>query len=356
MKKKGQSNRMALTLMLSGMVFVVTLASLIVTGLVLLGLIRVGLLRLWSPDSGLMSFFFVVAAFSLVSGTLLTAVLGMIPLNPVNKVINAMNRLASGDFKTRLSFNKVLSSFPPVRELTESFNTMASELEGTELLRSDFINNFSHEFKTPIVSIAGFAGLMKQGNVPPEEQKEYLSIIESESRRLAAMANNVLNMTKVENQTILTEVSRFNLSEQLRGCVLLLENKWDAKHLEMNVDLEEYTICASEKLLEQVWVNLLDNAVKFAPEYGCVEVRIREEPETLAVTVFNTGSAIPEEQKKAIFRKFYQGDRSHSTEGNGIGLAIVKRVTELHGGRISVESRENGTAFTVTLPKEQKRA
>lgn len=350
--KKDQKHRLPLTLVLSGMVFVVTLATLCVIGVVLFVAYKLGLLRYWEMDSGLLSFFFTISAFSLVGGTLLTALVGMIPLGPVNTVINAMNRLASGDFQTRLSFGNVLSNYPPVAELTDSFNTMAAELEGTEVLRSDFINNFSHEFKTPIVSIAGFAGLLKQGKLSEQEQQEYLSIIESESRRLAYMATNVLNMTKVENQTILTDVTRFNLSEQLRKCVLLLEPKWEKKHLEINVDISEFMICANEELLEQVWVNLIENAVKFAPEYGTVEITAGADEKNLYVSVHNTGSCIPEDQQEAIFRKFYQADRSHSAEGNGIGLAIVKRVAELHNGSVRVDSRETGTTFTVTLPQK----
>ena len=219
------------------------------------------------------------------------------------------------------------------------------------MLRSDFINNFSHEFKTPIVSIAGFASLLKQGDLPRAEQLEYLDIIESESKRLADMATNVLNMTKVENQTILTDVTEFNLSEQLRTCVLLLERKWEKKNLEMNLELEEHTISGNQELLRQVWVNLLDNAIKFSPEGQSVEISAAEEENAVAVSICNTGSYIPQNQQEAIFRKFYQADHSHSTEGNGIGLAVVKRVVELHEGTIRVESNPSFTKFTVTLPK-----
>lgn len=348
--RKERKHRMALTLLLSGVVFFVTLATLLLLGAVLYIAQRLELLAYWEKNASLSSFFLLVAAFSLLGGTLLAVFAGKIALKPVNKIINAMNRLASGDFQTRLSFEGPFGQYPTARELTDSFNAMAAELEGTELLRSDFINNFSHEFKTPIVSIAGFAGLLKQGNLSEEEQREYISIIENQSRRLADMATNVLNMTKVENKTILTDVIRFNLSEQLRCCVLLLEHKWEKKHQEINVDLAEYMICANRELLEQVWVNLIDNAVKFAPEYGTITISVALQEERLLVSVSNTGSSIPPEQQKEIFRKFYQADRSHSTEGNGIGLAIVKRVAELHGGTVRVDSNALETTFTVELP------
>ena len=167
------------------------------------------------------------------------------------------------------------------------------------------------------------------------------------------MATNVLNLTKVENQAILTDVATFNVSEQLRTCVLLLERKWETKGLDMNLELEEHTITGSPELLKQVWVNLLDNAIKFSPEGQTVEISAKEEESTLAVSISNTGSYIPQEQQAAVFRKFYQADRSHNTEGNGIGLAVVKRVVELHGGSIQLESNPAFTKFTVILPKNK---
>lgn len=350
--KEEKKGRMTLTLLLSGSVFLVTLVTLGIIGIVLLAADRLGLLSRWMEAASILSFFGIIALISLIGGTLLTVFLGTFPLRSINRMTEGLHRLASGDYKARIVPGKILGSIRPIREMIDSFNTTAQELEGTEMLRSDFINNFSHEFKTPIVSIAGFAGLLKQGNLDEQEQKEYLNIIESESRRLAYMATNVLNLTKVENQTILTDVSVFNLSEQLRTCVLLLEAKWEQKDLEMNLELEEHTISGNQELLRQVWVNLLDNAIKFSPEGQSVEISAAEEESSVAVSITNTGSYIPQEQQSAIFRKFYQADRSHNTEGNGIGLAVVKRVVELHGGSIRVESNPSFTKFTVTLPKK----
>ena len=200
------------------------------------------------------------------------------------------------------------------------------------MLRGDFINNFSHEFKTPIVSIAGFAKLLRRGNLTEKQKEEYLEIIEEESLRLSAMANKVLNMTRVESQTILTDVTRFNLSEQIRGAVLLLVEKWTPKNL---------------------YMDMLDNAVKFSEPDDTVTVGIVEEGEYLRVSVSNHGKEIPKESIRHIFNKFYQADESHSAEGNGIGLAIVKKVCDLHGGTVSVNSENGTTTFTVVLPKQQ---
>ena len=220
--KEEKKGRMTLTLLLSGSVFLVTLVTLGIIGIVLLAADKLGLLSRWMEHASILSFFGIIALISLIGGTLLTVFLGTFPLRSINRMTEGLHRLASGDYKARIVPGKILGSIRPIREMIDSFNTTAQELEGTEMLRSDFINNFSHEFKTPIVSIAGFAGLLKQGNLDEQEQKEYLNIIESESRRLAYMATNVLNLTKVKNQTILTDVSVFNLSEQLRTCVLLL--------------------------------------------------------------------------------------------------------------------------------------
>lgn len=350
--REERKGRMTLTLMLSACVFLVTLVTLALIGIALLAAERLGLLSRWMQNASILSFFCIIALISLLGGTFMTFLLGTFPLRSINRMTEGLHRLASGDYKARIVPGRILSSIRPIREMIDSFNTTAQELEGTEVLRSDFINNFSHEFKTPIVSIAGFASLLKQGNLSREEQAEYLDIIESESRRLAYMATNVLNLTKVENQTILTDLTTFNLSEQLRTCVLLLERKWEKKNLEMNLDLEEHTITGNQELLRQVWVNLLDNAVKFSPEGQAVEISASENDTSVSVSICNTGSYIPQEQQAAVFRKFYQADHSHNTEGNGIGLAVVKRVVELHGGSIRLESSPELTKFTIVLPKK----
>lgn len=351
MDPKERKQRGALTLLFSMLVFVILLAAVSVSGFVLILFLRIGPPTLLGLRlSGRYAFIVLMAVVSLVVGAVFSYMFGRVFMQPVNAVINAMNRLASGDFKTRMHFQSSLGRHPVVQELSDSFNTMAEELEGTEMLRSDFVNNFSHEFKTPIVSIAGFATLLRRGDLDAGERDEYLGIIENESMRLSDMATNVLNMTKVENQTILTDVTRFNLSEQLRRCVLLLEDKWTRKNLDMNLDVGEHMVEGNEELLRQVWVNLLDNAVKFAPDGGTVELSVREADESVTVQVANTGSEIAPDKLEHIWNKFYQADHSHATQGNGIGLSIVKRVVQLHGGTAQAESREDYTVFTVTLP------
>lgn len=353
MNKNERKERLSLTLLITILVFALQLFSLVVAIAIVAILVRTGVIKelsddLFSPSNTL----FLMSVISLLAGILLTAFSGKIYLRPANRLINQMNRLASGDFTARIQFGKPIASHPTFQEIEASFNKMAQELESTEMLRADFINNFSHEFKTPIVSITGFAKLLKRGDLSPEQQREYLDIIEMESLRLVAMATNVLDMTKVENQAILTDVVRFNLSEQLRSCILmLLEGKWKAKEIDFSVEFDEYMIMGNQELLQHVWINLLDNAIKFSPEGATVTVTICEQPDMLEVTVRNQGPQIPEEKLDKIFNKFYQGDESHSTEGNGIGLALVKQIVQLHQGKVSVVSASDFTAFTVVLPK-----
>lgn len=348
---KHEQKRLSLTLLFAGLTFCILLVSIAIAAVVSYGLTRLHLFPLRSdgnPDL-LVSLLF-MSFISLIVGTLIAMVVIRIPLQPINWLISQMNRLASGDFKARLHFDKPASSIPAFREIENSFNKMAEELDNTEMLRSDFINNFSHEFKTPIVSITGFAKLLQKGNLEEPQKQEYISAIVEESMRLSYMASNVLNLTKVENQSILTNCTEFNLSEQIRSAVLLLENGWSKKHLELDIDLPEVNITASEELLKQVWINLLHNAVKFSPDYGPLQVKIRELPGSVAVSIANSGSICEEDQKR-IWNKFYQADKSHSTEGNGIGLAIVKRIAELHNGTAEVVSENGAVIFTVTLPK-----
>ncbi len=356
-KAEGQS-RFSLTLTFSVIIFAILVISMgvtIATAYLFSYLGWLGLGDLLTPiNIDLTPMLVYLSIASIVIGFALTFLTIKYPLKPFNKIINQLNRLANGDFKARLKFGRPLGAHPAFKEMCDSFNKMAEELEGTEMLRSDFVNNFSHEFKTPIVSIAGFAKLLRRGNLSEEQKAEYLAIIEEESLRLASMANNVLSLTKVENQSILTEITGYNLSEQIRSCLLILENKWTKKNTDFSLEFGEVNISADEELLKQVWINLLDNAIKFSPEGGKVEIQITESDDKISVKITNSGSEIPPEHIGKIFGKFYQADESHSGEGNGVGLAVVKRIIELHKGEISVESQNDTTSFTVLIPKALK--
>lgn len=338
-----------MTLLLSVVVIGHLLITTVLVGVAVFLLVRLDILKGQNQTAPMLILILVLANIGV--GTVVTFFLIRIPMRPVNLLIDQMNRLASGDYKVRIRFGKILSHHGTMNELAESFNKLAQELESTEMLRSDFINNFSHEFKTPIVSISGFAKLLQKGNLTEEQQAEYLSIIETESEKLSNMAMNVLDMSKLDNVGVLTDITRFNLSEQLRHCVLMLEKKWGEKNQEIEIDLPEYYVSGNEDMLSEVWINLLDNAIKFSPEGGKIIVKVFQRDNSLSVEVRNTGEEIPGKDLDRIFDKFYQTDPSHATVGNGLGLSICKRIVELHRGTISVTSTFGLTVFTVKLPK-----
>lgn len=353
-RKRKRKHNLSLTLLIFGVIFAIQFITVLLAMLAVFALVRTGIIPAsWTGQPNIGRIILLVAVVTNLVGLIVIFICTKIPLEPLNRLTEQVDRLASGDFDARLYFGKPLDSHPTFAQLSESFNKMAEALGNTEMLRNDFVNNFSHEFKTPIVSIAGFAKVLKRGKLTPEQQREYLDVIERESLRLSYMATNVLNMTRIENQTILTEVTEFNLSEQIRSCILLLEHKWEAKGLEWRIDFPEYQICANEELLKQVWINLLDNAIKFSPDGGIVEIRIQDELGAISVSIINSGLEIEKENQEKIFNKFYQADESHSSEGNGIGLAIVKRVVDLHQGTVTVSSGNGLTKFTVTLPKSR---
>lgn len=326
------------------------------TALMVYLLVRGGVLMVASdvvPHAG--NLLIMSMVLSIPVGLIVSYAVSKFPLKPIRDLIDGMDALASGNFKTRVHVGRIMRRYPYFVTVASSFNKMAQELESTEMLRTDFINNFSHEFKTPIVSISGLAKVLKHGNLTKEEQDQYLTAIEEESMRLSSMATNVLSLTKVENQTILTDVSVYNLSEQIRFCILLLENKWSKKDIELQLDFGEHMISANQELLKQVWLNLLDNAVKFTPVGHTVRVQIAETDHGVVVDVLNTGSEIPRERQDKIFNKFYQADESHATQGNGVGLAIVKRIVDLHGGNVMVSSENDVTVFSVVIPQENKK-
>ena len=264
----------------------------------------------------------------------------------MNDMVYGMSKLAKGEYDTRLEFHGP----EVIKRIYKSFNALAQELGGMEILRSDFVNNFSHEFKTPIMSINGLIGLIKNNELPREKQIEYLNIIEEETDRLAMITTNVLNMSRLENQGILTDRKKYNVSEQIRMCVLLMERQWTLKKLNLTMDFDEYTVNANEEMLKQVWLNLIDNAVKFSNEGGELSVDVLRGDEGVVVKIGNTGKEIDEKDKEKIFNKFYRTDDSHSVSGNGIGLSIVKSIVDLHGGKVSVGREDDKTVFTVTLP------
>ena len=271
-------------------------------------------------------------------------------LRPTRELIDATRLISQGDFSVRLKEDE---KYGEMNELMRSFNHMAQELGSTELFRKDFINNFSHEFKTPVVSNRGFARQHQRDDLTPQQRLEYTEIIIGESERLANMAGNILLLTKLENQTIISEKSRFRLDESLRTSLLLLEKDWSQKDLDLSLSLDETWCFGNDELLSHVWQNLLSNAIKFSPPGGKLTLVCAADLQAVRVCVGNEGDGMDEQTQKRIFEKFYQGDSSHNVRGNGLGLPLAKRIVELSGGSIQVQSAPGeGAVFTVTLPRE----
>lgn len=291
-------------------------------------------------------------AVSLILGTLFAVLFFKRTVNLADDLKMALKRISKGDYSVRLE-NTSDNKDGILYDVIENFNKMVEELDSVTILRNDFISNFSHEFKTPIVSIKGYAELIKNGkNLTEEQKQEYLQVIIDESRRLSNLASSTLLMSKLDSQTSLTETSVFSVNEQLKQCVLVLDNEFKAKNLEVKIKLGKMRVDASVDMLQQVWINLLTNAIKYTPENGIIRIISTELEKEYIVSISDNGMGMNEETLKHIFDKYYQGDNSHSTSGNGLGLSIAKRIVELSGGKIEASSTEGkGTTFSVRLPK-----
>lgn len=273
---------------------------------------------------------------------------------PVSAILDATGRIASGDFSVRLEPSHLYVNYNAYDEIMENINRMAAELSKTELLRTDFIANVSHEIKTPLSVIRNYAAAIRKEGLPEEERREYAETLVSAAERLSSLVTNILKLNKLENQEILPKKQPFDLSEQLRECVLSFEELLDSKNLNLDCDIDDMTVVSDASLLEIIWNNLLSNAVKFTPDGGKIGVSLKREDGYAVVRVSDTGCGMNAETGAHIFDKFYQGDTSHAQEGNGLGLALVKKVIDVLGGRISVESEVGkGSAFTVYLNGER---
>lgn len=300
-------------------------------------------------DFKTMPFLIILFAACSVVGTLISIPINRFFIIPIRKLAEATKKVASGDFTAQVPEANTSNE---LRALVEGFNGMVKELGNTELFRKDFISNFSHEFKTPIVSVRGFAKeLLCDTHLSEEQKKEYLGIIFSESERLSNMANDVLLLSRLEHTGYVNTSQSFSLDEQIRRCLLLLEKSWTAKELELDVELDRVSYSFDEELLSHLWINLLSNAVKFSPKGGRITVRLKATEDWAIVRVADEGEGIPSDKIDKIFERFYKADTSHKSEGNGLGLALCRRITELCGGEISVSSElGHGTEFKVRLP------
>ena len=325
-------------------VFAAMFLSTLLVGLAVALLIRIGFIRMTDPLGLVLN----VTVTSSIIGSLISAMAFRRTLRIVDSFLDGMKEIRKGNYGVRIGEN---SPNERIRYLAENFNLMSQELSGIETLRSDFINSFSHEFKTPISSIKGFAKLLKNPNLSEEERQDYLDIIISESERLSRLASGTMDITKVESLESVPERKMYRLDEQIRQCILLLEPRWSKKKLTVDVDLTEIDYTGSEDLLQQVWINLIDNAVKFTADGGEIAVSLSRVQNNAIATVSDNGCGMDAETQKHMFDKFFQGDPSRSMEGIGVGLSLVKKIVKVSQGRIKVRSALNeGTSITVVLP------
>ena len=270
---------------------------------------------------------------------------------PVKIITDAAERIMQGDFSVRVPPIQDFAGETGFNQIGKAINKMAQELAGTETLRTDFIANVSHELKTPLAVMGNYATMLQRPGITEDEKNEYAKAISEAARKLAQLITNILKLNKLENQQIFPTPKEFDLGEQLCESLLQFEDAWERKHLNIETDIaDDIRIRSDPELLSLVWNNLISNAVKFTPEGGTIGLRLTADDSVVTVCVSDTGCGISPEAGRHIFEKFYQGDTSHATQGNGLGLALVKRVVDILSGEISVSSTlGQGSTFTVKI-------
>ena len=271
--------------------------------------------------------------------------------NPMAEISRAMRKIADGNYDVELVTGEGGKEFI---QLEKDFNAMVTQLKNNEYLHKDFSSNISHEFKTPLAIIKGYADLLQSDNLSDEERKLYSGQIAQESGRLTSLTSNLLKLSSLDYNETHMKRTRFSLDEQIRQVVLAMESKWAAKNIRMDLELKDIEFTGEEELMNQVWMNLIDNAIKFTPEGGKISVMTVKTKEQISVTVEDDGIGMSEETMSHVFEQFYRGDTENRYEGSGLGLSLVQRIVHLHGGSVLVESVQgSGSIFMVTLPLEQ---
>lgn len=269
---------------------------------------------------------------------------------PTKKILSATEKIAEGDFSTRLEIVHEYGKYNEYDLIMENLNKMASELQKNEVLKTDFISNVSHEIKTPLSVIQNYATLLQDETLDIKERKDYAKTLISASKRITDLITNILKLNKLENQEIQEKHEVFNLTDALSNSVVEFETLIEKKSINLNCDFDDVNIFSSKSLLEIVWNNLISNAIKFTPDGGNIDVLLKKKDKNVQISVIDTGCGMTSEVGEKIFEKFYQGDSSHSTQGNGLGLALVKKVIDILGGEISVSSEVGkGSKFTILL-------
>ncbi|GAA2911465.1 HAMP domain-containing sensor histidine kinase [Enterococcus pseudoavium] len=316
-------------------------------------LVIVNHFRLLSPEreGHLFPFYFIIF-LSLVIGAALSVFVGKRILQPIGDLRQAMSSVAKGDFTVQL---KEQQQMEDVAELYHDFNLMVKELSSIETLRNDFVSTVSHEFKTPIATIKGYVQLLQNDALPLEERQIYLERMLDGTQQLTHLTDNILKLSKLENQGLGLDFQTFRLDEQIREVILFLQPKWEQLNLILDLFLPRTSYYGNEEFLYQVWLNLMDNAIKYSQKNGRIQVTLTSQPTGDLITISDEGAGMTPEVISRIFDKFYQSDTSRKTKGNGLGLALAKQIVQLHAGTIKVKSSPNkGSKFIIFLPNDLK--
>lgn len=326
--------------------FLICMAEFVVV--VLLSELAGWLLRRWLGVTLSIPIFVWAILFSVVVGGAITKFITQSFIDPITQLGKAMKEVADGNFQVTAQCRSKLKD---VNDIYDSFNLMVKELAATETLQTDFISNVSHEFKTPINAIEGYASLLQDHQQSQDEQEVYIEKILFNTHRLSTLTGNILLLSKINNQSIHPQRTVFRLDEQVRQAIVALEQKWTEKDIDFDVELDKISYSGYESLLLHVWSNLIDNAIKFDPQGGMIALRLRQVEGTAVFTIDDNGPGVAPEEQERIFHKFYQSDNSHVMDGNGLGLPLVKKIVEFSGGTVTLENLpEAGCRFTVRLP------
>ena len=301
-----------------------------------------------SENTGLIVVASIVSLIILAQG--ITIFMSRRFFKPIRIVSDAINRVAQGDFSVQIDSSKFKNE---MKNLANDLNKMITELNSIEVMHSDFVSNVSHEFRAPLSSIQGYVTLLSNPTLDTEQRNEYFTKLSESVRQLSGLVDNVLKLSRLESQNIVSETKLFSLDEQLRQAVLMFEQQWSQKKIWLDLNLPECEYNGNEELLNQIWVNLIGNAIKFTDENGEIGISIdNTQKDFVIVTIADNGVGMSGDVKTHIFEKFYQGDTSRKAEGNGLGLALVKTVSDLTNSTITVESElGKGSKFIVRLPK-----
>lgn len=345
-KEPKKTNKSSLFLFFTAAIILLVLSLYVSFVTILFLLYRFNLLVPNKPFSSLP--FLCTITFSSIFGIILSIYISKIFYRPINKMSSSFKKISKGNLNIKIEDESI---FEEINELYSNFNTMTTELSNIETLRNDFVINVSHELKTPLTSIEGYATLLQNENLDNETRVMYTEKIIRNIRELSTLTGNILALSKLEHQELITDIKTFSLDEQIKRIIINLEPSWSSKNIEFNLNLEETLFTTNEGLSYQVWYNLINNAIKFSHENGTIGILLKNIDNNIIITISDNGIGMSQDTQKHIFDKFYQGDTSHKSEGNGLGLSLVKRIIQLFSGKITVTSELNkGTTFEVILP------